>query len=188
MLLATIKDLVVKFKALLVGFCLHAGGENAGPVDGSTEGLETHLSEERDILFVMMVEVNGLVAGVELIGQSGGRYPARAGMGAVGTHIWDTGAFAIHIPCALKLVGRTGATPQKVIAKITHSFYSYLNLLWFRRGSVQKTASVRRSYWHHCRSGSAPAPAPAWGTPGSVQTGHPAPSGWQAAEHPLPQP
>ena len=98
MFFIAVKNSVVKFQTFLVGFRLHPGWENTSPVDGSAKNLEAHLGEERNVVFVMMVKVNGLVTGVELIWQSGGRYPARACMGTIGTHIRDTGALAVCVP------------------------------------------------------------------------------------------
>ena len=185
-LLAAVKDLVIEFKALLVRLGLHAGGENAGPVDRGAEGLEAHLGEESNVLLVVVVEVDGLMAGIQPVGADSSRHPFRAGVRAIGAQVRDTGAFAIHVPCALELVGCTGTAPQEIITENAHGLSPLCFLLvYFRRGSAQKTASGHQSCWHRCHSGSAPAPAPAWEAPGSAQTGCSARSEWQAAG-PLP--
>ena len=124
-LLAAVKNAVVKFQALLVGLALHASGEDAGPVDGGAEGLEAHLSKEGDILFVVMIEINGLVAGVQTVGTDAGGHPFRAGVGTVGTHIRHAGAFAVHIPCTLELIGSAGTAPQKIITENAHFILPY---------------------------------------------------------------
>ena len=148
-LFAAIEHLIVKFQTLFVGLRLHARGENAGPVDGSSEGLEAHLSEQGDVLFVVVVEINGLMAWIEPVRANGRRHPFGAGVGAVGAQVRDAGAFAVHIPCAFELVGGTGAAPQEIIAENAHSFTPL-------SAFAQRTASMRRSYWRRCRSGSAP--------------------------------
>ena len=109
---AAVKNAVVKFQALLVGLALHASGEDAGPVDGGAEGLEAHLGEESNVLLVVVVEVDGLMAGIQPVGADSSCHPFRAGVRAIGAQVRDTGAFAIHVPCALELVGCTGPAPQ----------------------------------------------------------------------------
>ena len=121
-LLAAVKDLVIEFKALLVRLGLHTGGENAGPVDGGAEGLEAHLGEESNVLLVVVVEVDGLMAGIQPVGADSSCHPFRAGVRAIGAQVRDTGAFAIHVPCALELVGCTGTAPQEIITENAHKF------------------------------------------------------------------
>ena len=133
-LFAAIKHAVVEFQPLLVRLGLYAGGEDAGPVDGGAEGLEAHLGEEGDVLFVVVVEINGFVAGVQPVGADAGGHPFRAGMGAIGAHIGHTGALAVHIPGTLKLVGGTGAAPQEIITKNTHGLF----LLFFLAEEIYK--------------------------------------------------
>ena len=121
-LLAAVKDLVIEFKALLVRLRLHAGGENAGPVDGGAEGLEAHLGEESNVLLVVVVEVDGLMAGIQPVGADSSCHPFRTGVRAIGAQVRDAGAFAIHVPCALELVGCTGTAPQEIITENAHKF------------------------------------------------------------------
>ena len=110
-LFTAVEHPVIEGKACLVGLGVLAGREDARPVDGSAEGLEPHLGKEGDVLLVMVVEVDGLMTGIELVRLDGGGKQFRAGVGTVGTHIRDAGTFAVHIPGALKLVGGTGAAP-----------------------------------------------------------------------------
>ncbi len=124
-LFAAIEHAVVKLQTFFVRLCLHAGGEDTSPVDGGTEGLETHFSEEGDVLFVVVVEINGLVAGVQTVGADAGGHPFRAGVGTVGTHIRHAGTFAVHIPCTLELIGSAGTAPQKIITKNAHFILPY---------------------------------------------------------------
>ena len=124
-LLAAVEHAVVELQTLLIGFRFPAVGEDAGPVDGGAEGLEAHLSKEGDILFVVMIEINGLVAGVQTVGTDAGGHPFRAGVGTVGTHIRHAGAFAVHIPCTLELIGSAGTAPQKIITENAHFILPY---------------------------------------------------------------
>ena len=137
-LLAAVKNAVVKFQALLVGLALHASGEDAGPVDGGAEGLEAHLRKQSNVLFVVVVEVDGFMTGVQAVRVDVGGHPLRAGVGAVGTHIRYAGAFAVHVPGTLELVGCTCTAPQEIIAENTHNLlFSFLsiNRFLFLKGS-----------------------------------------------------
>ena len=72
-----------------------------------------------------MIEINGLVAGVQTVGADTGGHPFRAGVGTVGTHIRHAGAFAVHIPCTLELIGSAGTAPQKIITENAHFILPY---------------------------------------------------------------
>ena len=130
-LLAAVKDPVVELQTLFVGLGLHAGGEDTGPVDGGAEGLEAHLGKEGNVLLVVVVEVDRLMAGVQPVRADGGGDPLGHRMGTVGAHIRHAGTLAVHIPCTLELVGGTGAAPQKVIAENAHVFSPLLCLSFF---------------------------------------------------------
>ena len=122
-LLAAVEHAVVELQTLLIGFRFPAVGEDAGPVDGGAEGLEAHLGKQGDILLVVVVKIDRLMAGVQTIRVDGGGHPLGHGVGTVGAHIGHAGALAVHIPCALKLVGSTGAAPQEIIAENAHSVF-----------------------------------------------------------------
>ena len=122
-LLAAVEHTVVELQTLLIGFRFPAVGEDAGPVDGGAEGLEAQLGKQGDILLVVVVEIDRLMAGVQTVRVDGGGHPLGHGVGTVGAHIGHAGALAVHIPCALKLVGSTGAAPQEIIAENAHSVF-----------------------------------------------------------------
>ncbi len=63
-LAADAENVVVEGKALLVGLRVVTVGEDAAPRDGEAQGLEPHLAEERDVLSIMMIEIDGLLSGV----------------------------------------------------------------------------------------------------------------------------
>ena len=58
------KYILVKCKAFLVGLGVITIGEDAAPRNREAQRLETHLAKERDILSVMMIEINGLACRV----------------------------------------------------------------------------------------------------------------------------
>ena len=75
--LALVKDGVVEGEALFVGLLFHAGREDARPGDGQPEALKAHLAHQRDILFIVVVEIGGLMVGVEVAVQLGEGGPFR---------------------------------------------------------------------------------------------------------------
>ena len=133
-LLAAVEHTVVELQTLLIGFRFPAVGEDAGPVDGGAEGLEAHLGKQGDVLFVVVVEINGFMAGVQTVRVDDGGHPLGHGVGAVGAHIGHAGALAVHIPCTLELVGSTGAAPQEIITENAHGLFL---LFFFSRRDLQ---------------------------------------------------
>src|SRR5699024_6140866 len=119
-LFAAVKDAVVEGQALFVGLGLLPGGEDAGPVDGGAEGLEPHLGKQGDVLLVVVVEVDGLVAGVAGAGLRVHGGAVGVGVAAVGAVVGDAVALAVHVPGALELVGGTGAAPQEIVTENAH--------------------------------------------------------------------
>ena len=106
-----VKHLVVKGQPLLVGLLLIPPGEDAGPGDGHAVDLEAHLSKQGDVLFPVMVEVGGLVIGIEGV-RLGGDGDAAGGIHrAPGEHVVDGGASAPFVPSTLILVGGSGTAP-----------------------------------------------------------------------------
>ena len=113
MLLAAVEYPVIESQASLVGLGLLPGGEDAGPVDGGAENLESHLGKEGDVLLVVMVKVNGFVTRIELVWADGSCHPFGSGYAAVGAMIGDALPFAVQVPASLKLVGGAGAAPEE---------------------------------------------------------------------------
>ena len=52
------ENIMIKLYALGQGLFLSSGGEKAGPFDAHTEGLEAHLAEQCDVLFIMVIEID----------------------------------------------------------------------------------------------------------------------------------
>ena len=63
------KHILIEREALLVGFGVIPVGEYTAPCDGEAQSLEAHLAEERDVLAVMMIEIDGLLGRVVMVGQ-----------------------------------------------------------------------------------------------------------------------
>ena len=114
---AAVEHSVVEFQPLLVGLLFHARREDARPVDGSTEALESHLREQRNVFLVVVIEIDRFMRGIKRIGQNSSCHPLGHLMASVGAHIGYGRTFAVHIPCAFKLVGSYRAAPQKIISK-----------------------------------------------------------------------
>ena len=135
-----VEHIVVKLHTRCIGFLFQARGVQAAPVDGEPEGLEAHFTEEGDVLFVVVVEVDALVAGVVIALEAaegaslrgiqaehevrmdfavGGLVSHLPGtfLGAPGADIGRGRPLAACVPAALKLVGGSGTAPEKVFRK-----------------------------------------------------------------------
>lgn len=66
---ALVSDLLIERQPCLVGLLILAGGENARPGNREAAALEAHLGKEGNVLFSVVVVVNGDPSGV--IGVSG---------------------------------------------------------------------------------------------------------------------
>ena len=109
-----VQYLVVEGQARLVGLGLVPPGEDARPGNGEAEALEAHLSQQSDVLFIMVVEIHAVVAGVVVPGvHAVVDHPLYRGAAAL-VHVVDGNALAALLPGTLKLVGGGGAAPQKV--------------------------------------------------------------------------
>ena len=113
-----VEDAVVEGEAGLVGLGVVAVGEDAAPRDGHAEHVEAHLGEQRDILLVVMVEVDTVMIGVEAIGVDVDRNLTRLLVAAAQEVVVDGRAAAVHVPSTLKLVGGGGATPIETLGEL----------------------------------------------------------------------
>ena len=62
-----VEEPIVVGESLLIGLLLVALGENARPADGGAQGPQAQLHHEIEVPLVAVVEVDGLVAGVEAV-------------------------------------------------------------------------------------------------------------------------
>ncbi len=143
---AAVKDAVVEGKAGLVGLLVVAVGEDAAPRDGHAEHVEAHLGEEGDVLLVVVVEVDAVVVGVELVGVDVQGDLAGLLVGAAHEVVVDRGAAAVDVPGALELVGGGGAAPEEALRENCCHDASFLPVLpcllaglsMPRRGGIEK--------------------------------------------------
>ena len=112
-----VEDAVVEGEAGLVGLGIVTVGEDAAPGDGHAEHGKAHLGEQRDVLLVVMVEVDAVVVGVEAVGVDVDRNLARLLVAAAQEMVVYAGAAAVHVPSALKLICGRGAAPEQSLGK-----------------------------------------------------------------------
>ena len=124
-LLELVEDLVVEGEAGLVGLILHARGEDAAPGDGHAEHVEAHLGKERDVLFVVMVEVDTVVVGVELVGIDVDRDLARLLNAAAHEVVVDRRAAPVDVPGALELIRGRSAAPIEALGELDSHVRSF---------------------------------------------------------------
>ena len=113
-----VENAVVEGEAGLVGLGVVAVGEDTAPGDGHAEHVEAHLGEQRDILLVVMVEIDAVMVGIEAVGVDIDRDLARLLVAAAQEVVVDGSAAAVHVPSALKLVGGGGATPIETLGEL----------------------------------------------------------------------
>ena len=116
-----VKDIVVELQPCLVGFRVVPVGEDAGPCNGHPVALEAHLGKQPDVLLVMVVEVDGLVAGVVAAGVDAVVDLPRLALGVAHFHIGHAQALAAGVVSAFALVGGCSAAPKKVLVHISRS-------------------------------------------------------------------
>ena len=113
-----VENAIVEGEAGLVGLGVVAVGEDTAPRDGHAEHGKAHLGEQRDVLLVVMVEVDTVMIGVEAVGVDVDRNLTRLLVAAAQEVVVDGRTAAIHVPSALKLVGGGGATPIETLGEL----------------------------------------------------------------------
>ena len=95
------------------------------PGDGGAEYAEAHFRHQRDIFFIAMIEVDRLVAGIELIIAQGETLLLaqfdRQTVDAVRDHIHGGQPFTAFKIGAFCLVGGNGAAPEESLRKCRHA-------------------------------------------------------------------
>ena len=126
-LMALVKNAVVEGQSCLVGLSVIAVGQDTRPRNGQPEALEAHLRKQGDVLFIMMIQVDGFVAGVEMRSIAIQHFHIarchRETVRAEGGHIHRSQTLAVCLPCALALVGGGSAAPQKALGEFAHTLY-----------------------------------------------------------------
>ena len=126
--IALVEQVVVELEPCLVGGLLVPVGEDAGPCDGGAEALEAHLGKQADVLLVVVVKIDGVVAGVILAGQNAVGDPAGGLDVACGDHVGNAQALAVFLVGAFQLVGGHSAAPQEIFAE-THGSFLLVSLI-----------------------------------------------------------
>ena len=95
------KEVIVEFETFLVWFRLIPLGEDTRPGNTGAEGFEAHFRHECQVFLIMMVEVNGIVVGIDFAFQyTIGDFTGLA-VTADGHDVSYTHAFAAFLPGAL---------------------------------------------------------------------------------------
>ena len=128
-LLALAEHVLVEGQTGLVGLGLVTVGENTGPGQAHAEGLKAHLGKEGDVLLVVVIEVDGSVRRIIMVGIAFEHLEVteadREAVLAVRDHVHVGQAAAIHIVSALALVGSRRAAPQEVFTESHASILSH---------------------------------------------------------------
>ena len=121
---------VIERQTGFVGFTFIAVGENPRPVDGHAEDIEAHFLAQRDILLIMMIEIDSLMTWIEVavfVDHRGD--PARFFMRAVSHDVGNADALAFGLPGPLALVGRRSSAPEEVFRKAFQLFHWFTPFL-----------------------------------------------------------
>ena len=117
--MAFLKQTAVEGDAGGVGGVVVAVGQDARPGDGQPVALEAHARHQGNVLFIVVVHVDGLVGGVIMLVVAFQHLHLAAGylqaVGAVGQHINVGKPAPVRVVGALALVGGGGAAPQKSV-------------------------------------------------------------------------
>ena len=123
-LMTFVKHVLIKLQAGLVGLLIEAVGVNTAPGNAQAVALKAHLREQGDVLLVVMVKINGLMAGILIsllaLQHSSGAVHHRPALRAGGDQVHIGQTSAVHVVSALALIGGRRAAPQKVFRKTSH--------------------------------------------------------------------
>ena len=153
------KHIVIKAQAGLVWLGLQPGGKDARPVDRHAVDLEPHLGKQGDVLFIVVVKIHRVMAGVIIFLRVDVQCDApRRLVVPRRHHVCGVRPLAVRQPGALHLVGRGGAAPQKVLREAfgrVHArppFIAMKIILLFRSPGVISSVACSRRYcntFHH---------------------------------------
>ncbi|MNC46751.1 hypothetical protein D3C75_957800 [compost metagenome] len=113
--LQLVKHIVVEFQAIFIWLHIISVRINPGPVDRHTEHFEAHLSHQRDVFFIVSVEINRLMARVIRSLFQNRCNAARCSVRSASHHIGCARSFAALIPAALELISSRCAAPKESV-------------------------------------------------------------------------
>ena len=144
--LALAEHVLVEGEACLVGLGLIAVGEDAGPGQAHAERLEAHLGEQRDVLFVVVVEIDAGLGGIVIAVLEVEHFALAGAHGkalrAVRHDVNVRKAATIDVVGALALVGCGRAAPQEALGELLYLVcHGNPSLLaWRHAGRIQQPA------------------------------------------------
>ena len=92
-------------------------GIDPGPGNGQAEAAEAHLRHQGNVLFVSVIEIDGLMGRIQSPLLKFRRHPLRDGVASVGAHIRNRGSLSVQIPGAFHLVCGGGPAPKKILSE-----------------------------------------------------------------------
>ena len=124
-----VKEVIVELQAGLVRLRLIAQRENTRPGDARAEALAPHIGEHFEVLFVVMIKVDGLVVRVVFARLHTIRDFTWLAGAAHGHDVGNAHALAALLPAAFELMGRHGTAPEETLRKC-HLRPSSLSRRW----------------------------------------------------------
>ena len=91
---------LIKREPQLVGLGFESRWINTRPVHREAECLKSHLGKKRDVFPVMMVEINAVMRGIQMLRIKFHVDNARMVMVAVGAVVYGAGALTVNVPCS----------------------------------------------------------------------------------------
>ena len=161
--MAFLKQTAVEGDAGGVGGVVVAVGQDARPGNGQPVALEAHARHQGDVLFIMVVHVDGLVGGVGVVRIAFQHLQLAAGhlhaVRAKGHHVHAGKPAPVHIVGALALVGGGGAAPQKSV-RHSHGIVSFREPCSPAAGRAQGRFPVKAPVRRHVAINSIKCPPP----------------------------
>ena len=100
-----VEQVVIKLEPCLVRLRIVPVREDPAPTDRRAETLQAHLSEERDVFFITVIEVDCFMIRIKFVRLDLVRDPTRDAVSACCQDVDDARSFAVGVPAAFKLVG-----------------------------------------------------------------------------------
>ena len=106
-----IKYIIIKLQPFLIRLFIVAVWKDSGPSDGCPETFHSHFRKEGNVLFIVMIKINGFVIRVEFSFFYRICDPSGNSVGSRCHDVHDARSLASFVPSAFKLVGSDGSAP-----------------------------------------------------------------------------